>query len=64
MRRWPDGATLQYLSRDDSIRVDGTEVNLGPGMAVSAEVKTGRRRVIEYFLNPLLQYRNESLRER
>ncbi len=37
---------------------------LGPGMAVSVEVKTGSRRVIEYFLSPLLQYGHESLRER
>ena len=33
-------------------------------MAVTVEVKTGTRRVVEYFLNPLLQYGNESLRER
>ena len=59
---------LIYLARvrmdRGAINVDGTEVNLSPGMAVSAEVKTGRRRVIEYFLSPLLQYGNESLRER
>jgi hemolysin D len=47
-----------------TINVDGTEVNLSPGMAVSVEIKTGKRRVIEYFLNPLLQYQHESLRER
>ena len=34
------------------------------GMAVSLEVKTGKRRVIEYFLSPLLQRGSESLRER
>ena len=34
------------------------------GMAVSAEIKTGKRRAIEYFLSPLLQYGKESLRER
>jgi hypothetical protein len=34
------------------------------GMAVTAEIKTGKRRAIEYFLSPLLQYGNESLRER
>jgi hypothetical protein len=34
------------------------------GMAVTAEVKTGKRRAIEYFLSPLLQCGNESLRER
>jgi hemolysin D len=35
-----------------------------PGMAVTAEIKTGRRRVIEYLLSPLLRYRHEVIRER
>jgi len=33
-------------------------------MAVTAEVKTGTRRIIEFFLAPLLRHGNESLRER
>lgn len=37
---------------------------LEPGMAVTAEVKTGRRRVISYLLAPLLQLRSGSLTER
>jgi threonine dehydrogenase-like Zn-dependent dehydrogenase len=37
---------------------------LEPGMAVTAEIKTGRRRVIEYLLPPLARYKHESLRER
>ena len=47
-----------------SINVDGTPVSLSPGMAVSVEIKTGKRRVIEYFLTPLMQHASESLRER
>jgi hemolysin D len=47
-----------------SIMIDGTEVNFSPGMAVSVEIKTGKRRVIEYFLSPLIQHSSESLRER
>jgi len=47
-----------------TILVDGTQVNLSPGMAVSVEIKTGKRRVIEYFLSPLMQHTSESLRER
>jgi hemolysin D len=47
-----------------TLNVDGKTVNLTPGMAVTAEIKTGKRRVIEYFLSPLLQYGDESLRER
>lgn len=46
------------------IRVGGADVPLTPGMAVSAEVKTDKRKVIEYFLSPLKQYANESLDER
>jgi hemolysin D len=33
-------------------------------MAVTVEIKTGQRRVIEYLLSPILRYRQESLRER
>ncbi len=47
-----------------TIRVEKKTVALSPGMAVTVEVKTAKRRVIEYFLSPLLQYQNESLRER
>ncbi|MEQ1590991.1 MAG: hypothetical protein ABL892_01240 [Thiobacillaceae bacterium] len=48
----------------DTIRVENKTVRLTPGMAVTVEVKTGTRRVIEYFLGPLMQVTSESLRER
>jgi hemolysin D len=48
----------------NKIQIDEKSVALSPGMVVSVEIKTGSRRVIEYFLNPLMQYANESLRER
>jgi hemolysin D len=47
-----------------SMEVDDRTVALGPGMAVIAEIKTGRRRVIEYLLSPVLRYAHESIRER
>ena len=47
-----------------SLIVEGKRVNLSPGMAATVEIKTGKRRVIEYFLSPLLQYKDESLKER
>lgn len=56
-------ATRVKLARN-TIRVENRNVHLSPGMAVTVEVKTGTRRVIEYFLSPLLQYGHESLRER
>ncbi len=48
----------------DHIVVDGRSVNLSPGMAVAVEIKTNKRRIIDYFLGPLLRYADESLRER
>lgn len=47
-----------------TLNVDGRPVRLTPGMAVTVEAKTGTRRVIEYFLAPLMQVSQESLRER
>ncbi len=46
------------------IMVNGAEVKLRAGMAVSVEIKIDKRRVIEYFLSPLLRHASESLRER
>jgi hemolysin D len=39
-------------------------VDLGPGMAVTVEVKTGSRRIISYLLSPLARYEHDALRER
>ena len=47
-----------------TMAVEGKTIKLSPGMTVAVEVKTGQRRLIEYFLSPLLQYQHESLRER
>ena len=51
------------LSRD-TLEVEGKTVRLSPGMSITAEIKTGQRRLIEFFLSPLLRYRDESVRER
>jgi hemolysin D len=46
------------------LEVNGKPVKLTPGMQVTAEVKTGRRRVIDYLLSPVEQTARESLGER
>ncbi|WP_343564322.1 HlyD family type I secretion periplasmic adaptor subunit [Kiloniella sp. b19] len=48
----------------DQILVDNRWVKLTPGMSVTLEVKTGKRRLIEFFLAPLLRYQDEALKER
>jgi hemolysin D len=46
------------------MQIGKRQVRLTPGMSVTVEVKTGKRRVIEFFLAPLMRYRQESIRER
>ena len=46
------------------IAPDGKHINLSPGMNVTAEIKTGKRRVIEYLLSPIQRSVSESLGER
>lgn len=59
---------LIYLARvmlkKSAIQVGERLVDLSPGMAVTVEVKTGERRLIEYIFSPLMQYISESVRER
>jgi hemolysin D len=40
------------------------KVNLGPGMAVTAEIQTGRRRIIDFLLSPLQGEVKDSMHER
>jgi len=46
------------------ILANGTWINLTPGMEVTAEINTGKRSVAHYFLDPVIQTGQESLRER
>lgn len=48
----------------NTINIDGKPIRLAPGMNITAEIKTGKRRVIEYLLSPVQSYAKESLRER
>lgn len=59
---------LAFVARirlaDNRMLVNGQWVGLTPGMAVTAEIKTGTRSVAAYFLDPLVRATQESLRER
>jgi hemolysin D len=59
---------LYYAARvrvaKSTMFVDGVDVLLSPGMAVTAEVTTGTRRLIGYVLSPMLEHVKESGRER
>lgn len=55
-------ATIRLAQR--AIDIDGKDVALMPGMAVTVEVKTGRRRAIDYLLSPLREFASNAGRER
>jgi len=55
---------VQVALPQNTMRVEDREINLTPGMTVTAEIKTGRRRIIGYLLSPLMQHAKESMHER
>lgn len=55
---------MRVLMQHPDILVNGKQVTLSPGMTVTVESKTGTRKMIEFFLSPLLRYSQESARER
>ncbi|MEH6589792.1 MAG: HlyD family type I secretion periplasmic adaptor subunit [Halioglobus sp.] len=59
---WVYPARLKLASR--TLTIDDVDIDLMAGLTVTAEVKTGKRRLIEFFLSPLMRYRHESIRER
>lgn len=44
-----------------SLVVEGVKKEIEPGMSVTAEVKVGKRRVIELFIYPVIKYLDEGL---
>ena len=56
--------TARVKTEKSTIKLEDKIVNLSPGMSVSVETKTGKRRLIEYLMSPLLRYKAESVRER
>lgn len=62
-KRGPIFPATLVLARS-AIDVDGKRIRLSPGMALSAEIKTGKRRLIEYLLSPVQHAASSSLKER
>jgi membrane fusion protein, hemolysin D len=55
---------VRIALKETTIDTERGQMQLGPGMGVTAEIKTGQRRVIEFVLSPILRYRHDSLHER
>ncbi len=60
--------TAGYLARialtRPSLEIDGAVVPLRPGMHAAVDIRTGRRRLLEYVTAPLVAYGSNALRER
>jgi hemolysin D len=71
-RRSPNGAprtqnlvfpvTLQLEKA--AISIDGANMPITAGMAVTVEIRTGSRRILEYVFSPLVQIGSEAMKER
>ena len=55
---------LKVALKQHSIKAGNKTVPLGSGMAVTVEVKTGHRRIIEFLLSPVIKAVDEGIRER
>ncbi|MBU2870401.1 HlyD family type I secretion periplasmic adaptor subunit [Colwellia sp. E2M01] len=55
---------LRLKMKQKSMTINGREVDLLPGMSVMAEVKTSKRKLIEFVLSPLMRKVDESVGER
>lgn len=55
---------LTITLQGNYITTSGRQVNLVPGMGVTAEIKTDRRRIIDYLISPIYDIVTSSLHER
>ncbi len=55
---------MSPVMEKNTLQVEGREVELVPGMQVTAEIITHQRRLIEYFFSPLKKQFQESVHER
>ena len=63
-----DAVGRGYLARialtRPAIEIDGVVVPLRPGMQAAVDIRTGRRRMLDYVIAPLVAYGSNAFRER
>lgn len=51
-----------YITPEDTtLMVEGKEQKIATGMSLNAEIEIGRRRIIEFFIYPLIKYMDEGI---
>jgi hemolysin D len=56
--------TVHIALQKATLDVDGRPATLLPGMAIKAEILTGKRRIIDFLLAPLREHMHDAMRER
>ena len=46
------------------MQVEGRDLSLTPGMAVTVEIKTDSRRILEYIFSPVAEVTSQAFKER
>jgi len=47
--------------KDDTLVIDGKEQKISTGMTLNSEIEIGERRIIEFFIYPLIKYLDEGI---
>lgn len=55
---------VQIKPATNTVLIDDRVVLITPGMSLTAEIKTGTRRIIEFFIDPISKFRNEGFKLR
>ena len=59
---------LVYLAQigltKKQLLVEGKQIELTPGLSIVAEIKTDKRRIIDYLLSPINEYTSTAMREK
>jgi hemolysin D len=60
---WGEPGSRHLLGRS-TIAGEGAEIPVTNGMAVTVEIKTGQRRIIDYIFSPLVEVASTAMKER
>ena len=52
---------IKITPKKTTLKVEGEDKQIEPGMSVTAEIKVGKRRIIEFFIYPLIKYMDEGM---
>ncbi len=52
---------IYIIPKKDTFIIDGNEKKISTGMTLNAEINIGKRRIIEFFIYPIINYMNEGI---